>query len=117
MKTKNLFSRVPAAVALILAGSCPDFAFGANPAPAAGQLTFDTPREAADALIKAAEANDAPALLKIFGPDGKAIVDSGDAVRDRNDRAKFAEKAKEKTDISLDKENPKRATLVVGNDD
>jgi len=116
MKTKNLFSWA-AAAALILAGSSADFALGANPAPTAGQLAFDTPREAADALIRAAEANDMPALVKIFGPDGKAIVDSGDAVRDKNDRAKFAEKAREKVDVSVDKDNPKRATLVVGNDD
>ena len=120
METTNrrtVFSWTPAVAALILVGSLSDFALGANAAPAAGLLTFDTPREAADALIKAAEANDAPALLKIFGPDGKAIVDSGDAVRDKNDRAKFAEKAREKTEISVDKENPKRAILSVGNDD
>jgi hypothetical protein len=120
MKTKNrrnLFCWLRAVAALILIGSYSDFALGANPAPAAGQLAFDTPREAADALIRAAEANDVPGLLKIFGPDGQAIVDSGDAVRDKSDRAKFAEKAREKTDISVDKENSKRATLVVGNDD
>jgi hypothetical protein len=89
----------------------------AEKAPAPSQSTFDSPRAAADALIRAAEANDVPALVQLFGADGKAIVDSGDAVRDKNDRAKFAEKAKEKTSISVDEKNPKRATLVVGNDD
>jgi hypothetical protein len=108
---------VVAAAALILLGSCADLTFGANAAPAAGQLAFDSPKQAADALIRAAEANDVPALLKIFGPDGKAIVDSGDAVRDRNDRTKFAEKAREKTNVSLDEADPKKAVLVVGNDD
>src|SRR5262249_13835911 len=58
-----------------------------------------------------------PALLKIFGPEGKPIVDSGDAVRDKNDRAKFSEKAREKTEVEVDKKNPKRAVVVVGNDD
>src|SRR5262249_5792076 len=107
------FAWTPAAVALVSAGSAP----GPSPARAPGPLAFDTPRAAADALIHAAEANDVPALLKIFGPEGKPIVDSGDAVRDKNDRAKFAEKAKEKTDVSVDTKNPKRAILVVGNDD
>ena len=78
---------------------------------------FDTPRAAADALIKAAEANDVQALIRIFGPDGKAIVDSGDAVSDKNHRTKFVEKAREKAEIVVDKTSPKRAVLVVGNDD
>jgi hypothetical protein len=120
MKTKKgriLSCCASAATALLLLASPAAFALGASPASAAGQLTFDTPRDAADALIRATEANDVPALVKILGPDGKAIVDSGDAVRDKNDRAKFAEKAKEKADVSVDKENPKRAILVVGNDD
>ena len=108
---------VAAAAVLTLVGFSADVAFGANPAPAATQLTFDSPRQAADALIQAAGANDVPALVQIFGPEGKAIADSGDAVRDRNDRAKFAEKAREKTDISIDERNPKKAVLVVGNDD
>src|SRR5262249_27514677 len=101
----------------IILGSAAGLAFGVDSAPAAGPLAFDTPRAAADALIRAVETDDVSALLKIFGPEGKAIVDSGDAVRDKNDRAKFTEKAREKTDISIDKQNPKRATLVVGNDD
>ena len=102
---------------LLLLACSAAFALGADKAPTAAQSTFDTPQAAADALIRAAEANDVPALVKLFGAEGKAIVDSGDAVRDRNDRTKFAEKAKEKTAVSVDEKNPKRATLVVGNDD
>jgi len=118
MKTKNgriVSPRASTAAVLLLLASPAAFTLGAN--PSAGQLAFDTPREAADALIRAAEANDVPALVKIFGPDGQAIVDSGDAVLDKNDRAKFAEEAREKTDVSVDKENPKKAILIVGNDD
>jgi hypothetical protein len=119
MKTENgctlLFRALTAALLLIVAVA--EFSLGAAPAPAAGPLMFDTPRAAADALIKAAEANDVQALIRIFGPDGKAIVDSGDAVSDKNHRTKFVEKAREKVDIAVDKTNPKRAVLMVGNDD
>jgi hypothetical protein len=120
MKTATrriLSSGASAAAALIIFVSLPAPAFAANPLPAAGQLTFNTPQEAASALIRAVEADDVPMLLKVFGPEGKAIVDSGDAVSDKNHRAKFTEKAKEKTDISIDKQNAKRATLVIGNDE
>jgi hypothetical protein len=84
---------------------------------AAPQRTFDTAEQAAAALIQAAGANDVPALLQIFGPDGKQIVSSGDAVDDKNDRAKFAEKAGEKTEVAYDPADPKRAILNVGADD
>ena len=83
----------------------------------ATQKTFDTPRQAADALIAAAKAGDVPAMLAIFGPDGKDIVSSGDAVSDKEDLSEFVKKANEKTDIAYDPGNPKKAILVVGSDD
>ena len=43
------------------------------------QKTFATPQLAADALIKAAESYDVPALLEIFGPEGKDIVEGNPA--------------------------------------
>jgi len=43
------------------------------------QKTFATPQLAADALIKAAESYDVPALLEIFGPEGKDLVESAPA--------------------------------------
>lgn len=89
-------------------------AFGAT---TAGAKAFDTPKQAADALVAGAEKQDVPALLAIFGPDGKALVDSGDEVQDRNDRAKFAELAKEKLEVVTDPKDKNRATLVVGKED
>jgi hypothetical protein len=85
--------------------------------PTAGPLAFDTPQQAADAAVKAAEANDIPAMEALFGPDGKQIVPSGDPVRDKSDLARFAEKAHQKLDISFDVDDPKRAVLVVGDDE
>jgi hypothetical protein len=89
-------------------------AFGAAPA---GPKTFDTSKQAADALVAGAEKQDVPALLAIFGPDGAALVNSGDEVQDRNDRAAFAELAKEKLELATDPKDKKRVALVVGKED
>jgi Protein of unknown function (DUF2950) len=85
--------------------------------PDTGPQAFDTPQQAAEALVKAAEAGDIAALLTMMGPDGKDIVSSGDPVEDRNDIAKFAKKARAKMKVSFDAADPKRAILVAGDDD
>jgi hypothetical protein len=86
-------------------------------ADAAAQRTFHTPQQAADALVEAAAAEDVPALLAIFGPEGKDFVNSGDPVEDKDDRARFVEKARQKKQVSFDLGDPKRAVLIVGADD
>jgi len=85
-------------------------------APAAKQTTFDSPRQAADAAIAAAAAEDIPALLAMVGPDGKDLVDSGDLVADKEIRARFVEKARQRTEVEFDLGNPKVAKLLVGDD-
>ena len=80
------------------------------------QKTFGTPREAAEALIEAAGNFDLPALKEILGPDGKDLVSSEDAVQDKNKAATFAEKAREKTTVTIDAKNHMRAMVSVGND-
>ena len=87
-----------------------------KPAAPGGQA-FDSPQQAADALVQAATAGDAAAVVKIFGPASKDLVDSGDPVEDKNHLTKFAEKAKVKTNIHFDVDDPKRAILEVGDDD
>ena len=57
---------------------------------------FDTPQQAAEALIQATESYDVPTLLEIFGPDGKDFISSADPVQDKNIAAGFAAKAHEK---------------------
>lgn len=79
--------------------------------------TFATPREAAQALVDAASHNDTAALLKLFGPAGKDIVQSGDAAEDKAGRLHFAELAHQKMNVSVEPRNPKRADLVVGPQD
>jgi hypothetical protein len=92
-------------------------ALAASNPPPAEQITFATAQKAADAMITAAEANDVPALLKMFGPNGKDILSSGDPVQDKNNLTKFAEKARQKHSVTFDADNSKRATLLVGDDD
>jgi hypothetical protein len=81
------------------------------------QTSFATPKQAADALIQAAANYDVPTLMGMFGPDGKDIVSSADAVRDKDNAASFAAEAHEKTEVVVDSKNPNRATLSVGNEE
>src|SRR6059036_2625776 len=81
------------------------------------QKQFDTPKQAADALIQVASNFDVAAAKEILGPDSEDIVSSEDPVQDKNRAAQFAAKAKEKSSTQIDKKDPNRAILLVGNDD
>ncbi len=85
--------------------------------PQPGQKEFDTPQQAADALIQVAANFDPNAAKEILGPDGEDIVASDDPVQDKNRAAEFANKAKEKTFVEVDKKNPNHAIVLVGNDE
>jgi hypothetical protein len=86
-------------------------------APVPSGQAFATPKEAADALIQAASNFDVPALLKILGKGGEAIVASKDTTQDKNRALAFAAKAKEKQEVVIDPKNKAVAKLNVGNDD
>ena len=83
----------------------------------AKQRTFKTSKEAADALVAAAEQYDVESLIAILGPAGKDLVKSDDAVLDKNLAADFAKQAKEKLTVVPAPSNPKRATVIVGAED
>jgi len=83
-------------------------------APQDSQRTFPTPKAAAQALVDAAAQNDTAALLKLFGPGGKDIVQSGDAADDKAMRAEFAERARSGLQVEPDHDNPNRVIIVVG---
>ena len=85
--------------------------------PQPGQKEFDTAKQAADALIQVAANFDVAAAKEILGPDGDDIISSDDPVQDKNRATEFANKAKEKTSVELEKQNPNHAILLVGNDD
>jgi len=96
---------------VLWAQSAPESASSAKPGQ---QRTFATPELAAEALITAAEVYDVSSLLQIFGPDGKDFIASSDSVRDMTIAHQFAEKAREKHSVSI---NKTQATLLVGQDE
>jgi hypothetical protein len=87
------------------------------PATVGAQKGFASPKEAANALVQAADQFDVPLLKEILGPDGEALVTSKDTVEDKNRAAAFAAEAKKNLTVSVDSKNPNHATVIVGNDD
>ena len=75
---------------------------------------FDTPEAASLALVEAAKSDGNGALLKLLGKDSKPLVDSGDAVADKNARERFVELYAAAN--SLDKSVPDSIVVEVGED-
>jgi hypothetical protein len=84
--------------------------------PAAARR-FDTPQQAADVLIDAADKFDEVVLGQIFGPGGEDIIFSGEFAQDRQHAADFVAQAREKKSVSVDPKSGNRAFLIVGNED
>jgi len=85
-------------------------------APAATARTFDSPQQAADALVDAAGKFDVSVLEGIFGPEGEDLVLTGEVVQDRQRAIDFAAEAREKESVSVDPKSGRRAFLMVGNE-
>jgi len=81
---------------------------------AAAQTLFPDPDHAVDALVAAARANDVAKMKLILGPGSGALINSGDAVADRDGRARFvaAYEARHRIDVAGGK-----ATLIIGEND
>ena len=93
-----------------------------SPAPAAASAAgaaqrFDTPQQAADALVDAAAKFDVPALERIFGSGQEDVVLSGEYAQDRKIAEEFVAQAREEKHVSVDPKSPTRAFLVVGKED
>jgi hypothetical protein len=86
-------------------------------APPASVSAFDTPQQAADALINAADRFDVRAIEQLFGPADESIVLSGEYAQDRQRAKEFAAMAREKNSVSIDPKTSSRAFLLVGNDE
>jgi hypothetical protein len=82
----------------------------AGPRPA----DFASAEEAAQALVDAAARNDTAAMLKLFGPGSKDIVESGDTAEDKRMREEFASRARANLRVEPEPGNADRATLLVG---
>jgi hypothetical protein len=83
-------------------------------APALAQQQFGSAEDAVAALVGAAKTGDAKAILAVLGPDGQAIVSSGDPVADGNTREKFV--AAYDAKHSLELEGNGTPTLILGDD-
>lgn len=83
--------------------------------PAKGQQAFPSPAAAAGALVEAVRSDDPMALNAVLGAKGTAWLTSGDAVADRQDRARFLAAYEQRHELS-EQLAGKRAVLVVGND-
>jgi hypothetical protein len=81
------------------------------------QKSFATAKEAAQALLAAAQADDVAALLLLFGQSGQEIITSGDPVQDKNHRALFVDHAKSSLKLQHDSKNPNRVVILLGEDD
>src|SRR5262245_34846146 len=82
---------------------------------AIAQETYQTPQDAASALLAAAKSGDKQDALKVFGPDGEGIISSGDPVNDTNQRNKFVEAYDAKHQIETKDNN--NAMLIIGDKD
>jgi hypothetical protein len=82
--------------------------------PAPAYRTFDTPEQAAQALIEAAKSSKVDDVVAIFGPDSRDLVASSDAVAARRGRDIFVAAVREHW--LLTDELPGAKTLVIGNE-
>jgi hypothetical protein len=87
-----------------------------TPSPGGAKL-FNSPQQAADALVDAAAKFDVTALTEIFGPDGDDVVFTGEFAQDRERATDFAAEAREKKVVSVDPKTGTRAFLIVGIED
>lgn len=81
-------------------------------AQGAKQLEFESPQKAFGALLNAAAADNTGELLAIFGPQGKDIVSSGDAVADTKARKRFVSSAKK--GVTFKKLDENTVLAVIG---
>lgn len=76
-------------------------ALSAAPVLTDGQYVYSSPEDAAAAMKAAAKAGDKEELLKIFGPDAKGLMDSGDPVADARHFEVFSKLMDESSQIVL----------------
>jgi len=82
---------------------------------AARQKSFPTPEEGVQALVEAAQRNDATTLLAILGPEAKSIVSTSDPVSDRENRERFIKSYEE--GHTLVPSGDTKAVLQIGKDE
>ena len=83
--------------------------------PCFGQQKFKSPEEAVDALVGAAKSGNVKAIIAVLGPEGRAVVSSGDPVADATIRQKFVSAYDAKHAIEMEGDGTQ--ALIIGNDD
>jgi hypothetical protein len=113
IKEKYIFGwfSILVALAVLLTGS---IALGEATPVAQEQKTFSSPEEAVKALVTAARNNEGDELIAIFGPAGRDLLSSGDAVADKQRREQFVKAFDEKNDLVAEKGE---MVIVVGKND
>jgi hypothetical protein len=79
---------------------------------ASAQQRFETPAEAASALVSAVRKGTSVDLLRVLGGAGRDIISSGDEVDDRESRQRFLTAYDQKNLLKMDGDS--RATMVIG---
>ncbi|MEY3372444.1 MAG: hypothetical protein RLZZ537_912 [Pseudomonadota bacterium] len=75
---------------------------------------FSSPEAAVDAFVSALEKQDTTELVRILGQEGSALLPSGDAINDAQERDEFLADYKAKHSLQSDGE---RKILVIGTND
>jgi len=102
----------PRAAAVMIAGTV---ALLTTASTVEAQQSYQTPDEAAAALVSAVRADDQNAELAVLGPDADDIISSGDKVSDDAIRERFLESYDAKHQITTNGDS--KAILVIGDND
>ena len=81
----------------------------------ASQMTFPTPDAGVQALVDALTHNDHADILAILGPQGQALISSGDPIADRHSRDAFVNAYRETHQLTFEGET--QARLTIGADE
>jgi DUF2950 family protein len=81
---------------------------------AKAQQSFNSPDDAASALVSAVKSDARQDMLKVLGANGEDIIDSGDEVADKEAREKFLAAYDARHSVKVD---GKKAALILGADD
>jgi hypothetical protein len=84
-------------------------------ASASAQQSFQSPEDAAAALVAAAKSGETRDFIKVLGRDAPDIVESGDMVADTETRQRFVAAYDAKHSVVM--EGDKKAILTLGNND
>jgi hypothetical protein len=111
---RRAFPTVWLFIAISVCAGLPVLQLGGAPQTA---KEFNSPQEAAEALVSAAETYDVGAIEQILGPQAHDIIATGNEARDREQATAFASQARTKMRVVIDPKNANLATLNAGDED